>query len=202
MRSLLLFVAFAACLVLVYGRPPTVYQAPSSLNPIDVESLAKLTADNLASIGEYARRQPRPQPTQPDPNGPIAQTELGAVQGYTDLAGVNVWRGIPFAAPPVGDLRLRATQPGIPWNGTLNTFTQGPICPQLHITDWLYLGDEDCLSINVYVPASANTSSALPVFVWIYGGAYVIGDSDEFGLYDGVNMAATLNMLLSHSIIV
>lgn len=84
--------------------------------------------------------------------------------------------------------------------GIRNAYLPGKICPQVHIFDFLYLGDEDCLYINVYVPTSVRrarekgeNTPLLGVKLWIYGGAWIIGDGDEFGLYDGHNIALSRN---------
>jgi len=121
-------------------------------------------------------------------DGPIRDTQYGQVQGYTQNGDVNIWRGIPFAAPPVGNLRWREPQDAQNWTGVKQTTWQANICPQIHIFDWLYLGNEDCLYLDVYAPVNANSSNPLPVFIWIYGGGYVIGDNWEFGFYDGYNV--------------
>jgi para-nitrobenzyl esterase len=70
------------------------------------------------------------------------------------------------------------------WTGVRQTYSQAEICPQVKIFDWLYLGNEDCLYMDIYAPAAALEEGAdkLPVFVWIYGGAWIFGDGYEFGL--------------------
>lgn len=87
------FVAVALVCVLsisfVECRPPTLLERDA----MDlVGSFKDVTADNIISTGEYAKRQHREIPTKADPNGPLVKTELGMVQGYTQ-SGVNVWRG-------------------------------------------------------------------------------------------------------------
>lgn len=82
---------------------------------------------------------------------PVIPTHDGAVKGYT-FDGVANWLGIPFAAPPVGNLRFRPPQPPKPWNTTRDAIFRGPICPQLHIGGPLALGNEDCLYLNVHAP--------------------------------------------------
>jgi hypothetical protein len=107
--------------------------------------------------------------------------QYGAVQGYLD-DGVNVWRGVPYAAPPVGQFRLREPQDALAWEGVREAYEEAPICPQIHVFDWLFAGEEDCLYADIYTPATqAQGGQLLPVFVWIYGGAWIVGDAYEFG---------------------
>lgn len=114
----------------------------------------------------------------------IAQTLYGQVQGIVD-DGVAVWKGIPYAAPPVGDLRLRAPRLPTTWSGVRDATEFGHIAPQtehgpLPIDPGLTVG-EDCLTLNVWSPAGAR---GLPVMVWIHGGAYYLGNSAQ-RVYDG-----------------
>jgi len=107
----------------------------------------------------------------------------GVVRGVTS-AGIDSWRGIPFAAPPVGRLRLRAPAPVVPWVGELDATRFGASSAQLHRnlrTGALSLGQsgEDCLTINVHRPADPQPAP-LPVMVFIHGGGYSMGSSREF----------------------
>ena len=110
----------------------------------------------------------------------VVRTETGAVQGVTK-AGVIGWKGIPFAAPPVGKLRWRVPQPAMAWTGIRDASQFGPACMQ---TDDIPKS-EDCLTLNVWRPATA--SGPLPVMVWIYGGAMVHGNT---AMYPGEALAA------------
>ncbi|HEY40473.1 MAG TPA: carboxylesterase family protein [Dehalococcoidia bacterium] len=104
-------------------------------------------------------------------------TDSGLVSGtLVDDAGeeVRVYKGIPFAAPPVGDLRWEPPQSVEPWEGVLECTDFAPIAPQVTSSDAEQ--SEDCLYLNVYTPAK-NTTDRLPVFVSIHGGAMVIGSS-------------------------
>jgi len=133
--------------------------------------------------------------TSDDPN--VVQTKYGAVRGAQDLlTGVRVWRGVPFAAPPVGDKRLRVPTTPQPWSGVLDCQFDRNICPQFKLAKNLHLGNEDCLYLAVYKPANPKRKGPLPVMFWIYGGAWVLGDYNEFGMYDAKNFA------LSHDVIV
>jgi len=96
------------------------------------------------------------------------QTQYGKVQGYTTDTH-QIWKGIPFAAPPVNHLRWKPPQAPASWNTILNATSYGPVC---------YGGgggqSEDCLYLNVWVPLK-QTSGKLPVIVWLYGGGFIGG---------------------------
>jgi para-nitrobenzyl esterase len=111
-------------------------------------------------------------------SGAAVETAAGVVVG-TAIDGLSAWRGIPYAAPPIGDLRFRGPQPVKPWEGSLDAKQFGPKAPQLGVAD----SSEDCLTINVLAP-QAPSKSPRPVLVFIHGGAYVTGSSAE-PLYHG-----------------
>jgi para-nitrobenzyl esterase len=111
---------------------------------------------------------------------PVVETTLGKVRGVIE-DGVAVYRGIPYAAPPVGELRWRATQPAKGWEGTLDAADFGPVCPQMRPPQSPQ--DEDCLTLNVWAPEQIDRP--LPVMVWIHGGAHVNGS----GRVDGASFA-------------
>ena len=124
--------------------------------------------------------------------GPVVATEGGLVAGQSLESGLHVHKGIPYAAPPVGDLRWRAPVPAPVWEGTRNATEFGAICPQLSglavaTQETLPATDEDCLFLNIWTPAK-TTSDALPVMVWIHGGAFSLGWSNQKG-YDGQELA-------------
>ena len=105
----------------------------------------------------------------PEDPAATASVEGGAVRGV--IAGAVIsWKGIPYAAPPVGDLRWRRPQPVPPWTGVKDANRFGPACMQ---TDNV-AKSEDCLTLNVWRPAQAP-ARPLPVMVWIHGGAMVHG---------------------------
>src|SRR5215471_18727919 len=114
----------------------------------------------------------------------------GKVSGVV-ANGIVSFRGIPFAAPPVGELRWKAPQPLKPWIGVKQATRFGPSCVQDE-TIARILGatpemSEDCLYLNVWTPAKA-ASDNLPVMVWIYGGGFV-GGQTSVPLYDGTKLA-------------
>jgi len=125
--------------------------------------------------------------------GPVVTTEFGKVEGYTRFnleLNVDCFLGMPFAAPPMGQNRFRPPQPFTDaWAPkTREAKTPRQICDQLDIAGNLHIGGEDCLYLNVYRPSGADSDSLLPVFFWIYGGGYFIGDGIEFTVYDGTHL--------------
>ena len=109
----------------------------------------------------------------------------GIVRGVDDK-GILAWRGIPYAAPPEGELRFRAPQPVIPWEGVWDASRFGHVAPQPYKSQFKGAGPrvpagEDCLTINVLRPASASRKRVgRPVMVFIHGGGYSVGSSQEF----------------------
>jgi len=116
------------------------------------------------------------------------RTASGLVSGV-DRDGARVYLGIPYAAPPVGELRWRPPQPPDAWNGVRRCAEYGPSCPQPVGLDASFFPigktDEDCLSLNVWAPPGAD---GLPVMVWIHGGGFANG-SGAVEVYDGGNLA-------------
>ena len=129
--------------------------------------------------------------------GPIVAVETGKLQGVAATGGspVQIFRGVPYAKPPVGDLRWREPRPAASWQGVRAADQFGPRCMQRHMWDDMFFrspkADEDCLYLNVWTPANLGkaASAKLPVLVYIYGGGFVAGTSDE-PRYDGAAMAA------------
>jgi len=116
----------------------------------------------------------------------VVQTASGAVRGVV-RNGTLEFRGIPYAAPPVGALRWALPQPAAPWTGTLDASSFRSACPQVARYGLTEASeDEDCLYLNVTVPLSGagrNVAEAKrPVFVWIHGGAFVGGSSSLYRL--------------------
>ncbi|UWX98575.1 carboxylesterase/lipase family protein [Arthrobacter zhaoxinii] len=117
------------------------------------------------------------------------QTSEGTVRG-TLADGVRTWRGIPYAAPPTGEARLRRPRPVQPWKGTLDAAHYGPVPPQERGLPSMGAGrktpmDEDCLTINVTAPL--HNAPPRPVLVYFYGGAFTIGAASS-PAYDGRNL--------------
>ena len=130
----------------------------------------------------------------------VLTVEGGKIQGVASQApGITVFKGIPYAAAPVGELRWQAPQPVTPWEGVRVCDTFGPISWQGGNAPGTFYGDEfywegtpdcneDCLYLNVWAPTKAlNSKAGLPVALWIHGGAYMNGygyevtmDGDEW----------------------
>ena len=109
----------------------------------------------------------------------------GRVQGTEAAAGVIAYKGIPFAAPPVGGLRWRPPAPVVAWEGVRDAGRAGSICVQAGGRD--VEQSEDCLFLNVWAPA--ETREPRPVLYWIHGGGYT-GGSGSTAIYDGARLAA------------
>src|SRR5580698_4727555 len=110
-----------------------------------------------------------------------------------DLAGVTAgkvesFKGIHFAAPPVGDLRWRPPGPAPSWQGVKTADAFGPICEQMSRGPTPPAMSEDCLTLNIWRPAGAKRGDKLPVMVWIYGGAFIFG-AGSTPIYDGTHFA-------------
>ncbi|MBX3430000.1 MAG: carboxylesterase family protein [Hyphomonadaceae bacterium] len=100
-------------------------------------------------------------------------------------AGFDVFRGIPYASAPVGELRWRPPAPAAAWDGIRDATSAGRACPQPLTPRWGDVGptSEDCLYLDVWRPAGSGAGAALPVMVWIHGGGFIIG-SGSLPLYD------------------
>lgn len=135
----------------------------------------------------------------------LRTTPSGPVVGASGDYGAHVWRGIPYAQPPTGELRWRAPQPPVPWTETREALSFGSPCPQYASPlggvpgrDGTVVGNEDCLYLNVYAPRFApdevpTGDARLPVMVWIHGGGNSIG---EAGFYNGGRLAAEQRVIV------
>jgi para-nitrobenzyl esterase len=123
------------------------------------------------------------------------KVEQGLLSGTTgNHANMRVFRGVPFAAPPVGELRWKAPQVPVPWKGTREAKEFSPVCWQSPYPDAarLYQSElparnEDCLYLNIWTPAK-TAAEHLPVMVWIHGGAFTRGSGSNLS-YDGEILA-------------
>ncbi len=124
--------------------------------------------------------------------------ESGSITGYYDTkTGISTYKGIPFAAPPIGDLRWKPPQPAAPWKGIKSCVAFGPSPIQAKPVSFLMIGpefvvpqqplSEDCLYLNVWT-AARSSSEKRPVLVWIYGGGFQTGGSAAPG-YSGEALA-------------
>ena len=132
------------------------------------------------------------------PGGPVVATTGGLVQGTTTTAATDEFLGIPYAAPPVGQLRWQPPQPAARWSGIRQATAYAPHCAQTAASvGSTPSSSEDCLYLNVFTPAHAT--GRLPVMVWIHGGALVTGASDLYdptGLVQDGAVVVTINYRL------
>jgi para-nitrobenzyl esterase len=105
----------------------------------------------------------------------VVQTQHGAVQGVATSNGLYAFRGIPYAAPPVGNLRWKDPQAPSSWKGVRDASTFGNVCAQINFNG-RFVGNEDCLFLNVFVSQTPATQSQ-PVMFFIHGGGNVAGDT-------------------------
>ena len=125
-------------------------------------------------------------------DAPTVKTDKGKVQGYVSTDGqIRIFKGVPYAAPPVGPLRWKPPQPAAKWSGTKAATSYGSHCMQPDIYDDMIFHDpgrsEDCLTLNIWSPAK-DKHAKLPVMVWIYGGGFTAGSTSE-ARQDGENLA-------------
>jgi para-nitrobenzyl esterase len=120
---------------------------------------------------------------------PVVDTAHGPVRGV-DNGTVKVWKGIRYAAVPVGDLRWRAPEAPQRWPEPADATRVGPVCPQptdprIPIDLGAPQGD-DCLTLNVWASSDTDAGDAKPVMVWVHGGAYILGSSAQTLYHGGV----------------
>lgn len=140
-----------------------------------VAALCALSAPTWSQVPQGAGRPAAPPAPVPTGKAPAVKVSGGEVEGvlFDDVA---VYRGVPYAAAPVGDLRWRAPQPVTAWQGVRDGSAYGKSCTAPPA------GAEDCLYLNVYKPAGAKAGDKLPVMFWIHGGGFTGGSGSQ---YDG-----------------
>ena len=138
----------------------------------------------------------------------VRALSTGEIIGLQGKHGAHTWLGIPYAQPPVGDLRWKAPLKALPWEGRQEMLGYGEQCPQLRVVagiddDRTYVGDEDCLRLNVWAPSYhkdevPTADKALPVMFWIHGGGNTVGSggSDLVQIYDGAMMATEQKVIV------
>src|SRR5688572_18518504 len=124
------------------------------------------------------------------PNELVVEIENGTIEGRLD-GETRAFLGVPYAAPPIGDNRLRPPQPAPPIEGVLKTKQVALACSQIP-SPLGSSGVEDCLYVNLWTPRGASNA---PVMVWLHGGAFVFGSGGE-PYYDGRFLAETYGVVL------
>jgi len=161
----------------------------------------------VAAIAAYALWPKHKEPAPVADQATLRKTPLGPVVGFVDAYGAHAWLGLPFAAPPVGELRWKAPRPVQPWSDVRNALAIGNMCVQFpsllsgagrNPQSSAPVGNEDCLYLNVWAPAFAPgdvpaADKARPVMVWIHGGGNSIGHG---GSYNGARLAADHNVIV------
>jgi para-nitrobenzyl esterase len=148
----------------------------------------------IAAVGATASR---PGPAAAAGNGRLVLTADGWAQGKT-AGSTDEYLGIPYAAPPVGALRWRPPQPAARWGGVREAVSYAPHCPQPPSGFGIASTSENCLYLNVFTPAG-RAGRNLPVMVWLHGGSFLVGESDDYNpaalVRDGV-VVVTVNYRL------
>src|SRR5580692_3886111 len=131
--------------------------------------------------------------------GLVVSTTGGTLRG-TMAGPTDEVLGIPYAAPPIGPLRWRPPQPAAPWSGIRAATAFAPHCPQPPSGFGVASTSENCLYLNVFIPAGArHDGRGLPVMVWIHGGSYLVGESNDYipaGLVHRGVIVVTINYRL------
>lgn len=137
-----------------------------------------------------------------DNHNPIAKTDYGKLKGYVNEdKEVLVWKGVPYARPPVGELRWKVPEDPEPWHGVRDATLPAKKCTQLLTTkEWIRTGvvdpesSEDCLYVDIYRPERPTYHhERLPVYVWIHGGSNNFGSGRD---YDGSVLAAQSDVVV------
>jgi para-nitrobenzyl esterase len=161
------------------------------LSPFDLRPFAAVALTLLASACAPAPGSAIQIVDAPEARPLTVMTASGPVMGVQARAG-EVFLGIPFAAPPVGDLRLRSPQPPQSWTAVRDATKPGPQCIQAGLPV-MGAQSEDCLTLNIYAPTNAFKGADLPVMVWLYGGGFTFGSNK---MYDPHRLASSQNVIV------
>ena len=132
-----------------------------------------------------------------DGDGLVARTESGPVRGVHNGA-VDAFLGIPYAAPPVGDKRWRPPQPADSWKDTREAKAFGAYCAAGKSTNGPRSEAEDCLFINVWRPSNVSADARLPVYVFIHGGGFINGSSNQADMTDIVEKTGVVGVSFNY----
>jgi para-nitrobenzyl esterase len=161
-----------------------------------------------SAVGVYSYLSPEEEAVKRTSPSSVRTLSTGDIIGLQGKHGAHVWLGIPYAQPPVGDLRWKAPLRALPWEGRKEMLGYGAQCPQLPVienidADRAYVGVEDCLRLNVWAPTYhkdgvPTADEALPVMFWIHGGGNTVGSggSDLVQIYDGSMMATEQKVIV------
>jgi carboxylesterase type B len=128
---------------------------------------------------------------------PVVDTGSGAVRGV-QADGVDSFLGIPYAAPPVGDLRWSPPQPAAPWDGVRAAEAYGNRCPATESTNGPRSETEDCLFVNVQRPTGNTPEDRLPVYVFIHGGGLINGSSNQADMAEIVSLTGVVGVSMNY----
>ncbi len=170
---------------------------PRSARFVRIALCAALVLSAASGCARRAAPAPPPSPAQET----YRETPSGPIIGYVSPEGAHVWRGAPFAKAPEGELRWRAPRPHPGWSERREALQSADRCIQLTnrlnesegLDPGLIVGSEDCLYADIYAPPNAAPGAALPVMVWIHGGANTWGRASS---YDGARLAVNENVIV------
>ncbi|MHA1729217.1 MAG: carboxylesterase/lipase family protein [Promethearchaeota archaeon] len=131
----------------------------------------------------------------------IIETKNGKIRGYIDEEKINIFKGVPYASPPIGELRFKYAVPPNSWTDVLDTIEFGPNAPQpptMESTRFLFgepreHSEADCLTLNIWTPSTDNKKR--PVMFWIHGGNFLYGSAAQVS-YDGAALAKNGNLVI------
>jgi para-nitrobenzyl esterase len=184
-----------------------VLSACGGTNEATTQTTADATLGDAADVtngvdvatGEDAAPDVQGCPVVPSTEAGVIATDRGQVRGALSN-GAWAWKGIPFAAPPIGDQRFRDPQPAACWTGIRDSQVFGAKCLQKDAASGQTVGAEDCLTLNVFAPPNPPTAK-MPVLVFIHGGGNIQGSAAETiaggkPIYAGEHLAAATNALV------
>ena len=186
----------------MHRNDPTVHSDHPSVSRATIAAAALFGGMWLVGCApEQPAEAPEPPAPVPPPLGEVVATANGDVRGaYTADSAVLAFKGIPFAAPPIGDLRWKPPAAAASWEGERDATAYSKACVQPSTTEGFYAQDpipqsEDCLYLNVWAPAGGSDAKNA-VMVWIHGGAFIQGTGNA-PLYDGESLARAGVVLVS-----